>query len=124
LNTGNTAILINKVLVFSVGLLAGGIVGYMIAQGETTPVAAGTVLQSPVQLNDVLAIEDVWIVEGLSCPRPGCTQPLLTCQDALAMQIRDWVNAQRATGRAGESIRAEIVQTHGAALNKLPPDSR
>jgi hypothetical protein len=120
----NTAVLINRVLVFAAGLLAGGIIGYMIAQSETAPIPARAALQSVAQLNDVLAVEDVWIVEGFSCPMPGCTQPLLTCQDALARQIRDWVNSQRATGRTGESIRGEIVQTHGAALNKLPPDSR
>ena len=120
---GNKAALINTLLIFVVALLVGGIAGYVIGQNGATPIATTAPVQTAAPLNDVLGIQDVWIVEGFSCPMPNCTRPLLSCPDPLARQIRDWVNSQLAAGRDGAAIRGEIVQTHGAALNKLPPDS-
>ena len=114
---------INTLLLLLVGLLSGGIVGYLLAQSETSSTPATAAIQTTIQLNDVLPIEDVWIVGGFSCPVPGCTKPLLTCQEALPRQIRDWVNSERVRGRSGEEIRAEIIQTHGPSLDKLTSDS-
>ena len=51
---------------------------------------------------------------------PGCTNPLLTCPGELPRRIRDWINQQRATGRPGDDIRAEIIRVHGQNLYKLP----
>jgi hypothetical protein len=123
MNDGNKSTLINTVLLVVVALLGGGIAGFLLAQNEAAPIAYNAPVQIAAPINDVLGIQDVWIVEGFSCPTPNCTRPLLTCPDPLARQIRGWVNSQRAAGRNGESIRGEILQTHGNALNKLPSDS-
>jgi len=125
MSTKNNAALINVVLLVLVALMGGGIAGYFVGQSQRQP-AMTTV--APIQmtttpLNDVLSVQDVWIVEGFSCPTPGCTNPLLTCTHPLALQIRDWVNKQRGMNRDGQSIRQEIIQVNGANLNNLPPDS-
>ncbi len=123
MSNGNRTSLINMVLLFVVSLLGGGIAGYLVAQNQTVPVATAVPVQTVAPLNDVLDLQDVWIVDGFSCPTPNCTNPLLTCTDPLARQIRAWINNQRASGRDGASIRAEIIQVNGEALNKLAPDS-
>jgi len=108
---------INTILLLVVGVLAGGIVGYIIGhQGAAQNVIPGTVA---LQLDDVLSAENAWIVEGLTCPMPGCYNPLLTCQGELPRRIRDWVNSQLRSGRAGEEIRAEIIATHGQNVQKI-----
>lgn len=126
--SGDSAAKINTLLFFLVGLLCGAIAGYILggAGQRGLPPASGTQSVS-LQLNDVLPVEDVWIVEGFSCPMPGCTNTLLTCQGELSRRIRDWVNSQRAAGRPGEQIRQEIIREHGSNLYKLqggqPADS-
>ncbi len=116
----NTAKLANTVLVFIICLMAGGVVGFMV--GDTTPAVldpatSGGTLQA--NINDVLEIGNAWIVEGLSCPTPGCTNALLNCADPLAREVRGWVNTQLQSGRTGESITAEVISTHGAKVFKL-----
>jgi len=120
----NSAALINTVLLVLVALMGGGIAGYFVGQSQQQqPVTTTAPIQFAAPLNDVLALQDVYVVEGFSCPTPGCTNPLLTCTHPLARQIRDWVNKQRGMGRDGQSIRQEIIQVNGANLNNLPPDS-
>ncbi|MEW5702181.1 MAG: hypothetical protein AB1792_08135 [Candidatus Zixiibacteriota bacterium] len=110
----------NLVLLFLVGLLAGGIGGFFIGRQEVGGVAATQTAVTPTVLNDVIPVEDAWIVAGFSCPMPGCTNPLLNCPGELPRRIRDWVNSQLAAGRPGADIRAEIERVHGANLHKLP----
>ena len=108
---------INTILLLIVGLLAGGIVGYILGhQGAVQSTATG---QVALQLDDVLSVEDAWIVDGLTCPMPGCRNPLLTCQGELPRRIRDWINSQLRAGRTGDEIRAEIIATHGQNVLKL-----
>ncbi len=112
--------LTNKVLTFIICLMTGGIIGFMV--GDTTPMAvdpANPGATAPANIDDVLGLENAWIVEGLSCPTPGCTNPLRSCTDPLAREVRGWVNAQLQAGRTGESITAEIISTHGANVFKL-----
>lgn len=123
MSNANKSGLINTVLLTLVALLGGGIAGYLVGQSQSPPTVATNPVQIAAPLNDVISVQDVWIVEGFSCPTPGCTNPLLTCTHPLARQIRDWVNRQRGTGRDGQSIRAEIIQVNGANLNNLPPDT-
>lgn len=124
MSNGNRTYLINMVLLVVVALLAGGIVGYLVAREDAPPpVTTVAPVQTGAPLNDILDVKDAWIVEGFSCPTPNCTNSLLTCMDPLARQIRGWVNNQLAMGRDGASIRAEIVQVNGAALNKLTPNT-
>jgi hypothetical protein len=101
-----------------IGFLVGGIAGYFLGQ-RSAPVSAVAGATSPLVLNDVLPVQDAWIVEGFTCPMPGCTNPLLTCTGELPRRIRDWVNQQRAAGRTGADIRAEIERVHGANLHKV-----
>ncbi|GAB4314187.1 MAG: hypothetical protein Kow0074_01050 [Candidatus Zixiibacteriota bacterium] len=107
---------INAFLILIVGLLVGGIAGYVVGHSSVNTSVAGTAY---LNLNDVISNENAWIVEGLTCPMPGCTNPLLTCQGELPRRIRDWVNSQLAVGRPGQDIRAEIIRTHGANVQKL-----
>lgn len=117
-----TAARINTLLVLLVGILSGVIIGYIFGHtmgdglSANTPVAAS--------LNDVLSPEDAWIVDGLTCPMPGCTNPLLVCQSELSRRIRDWVNSQLKAGRPGEAIRGEIIRKHGQNLFKLGLETR
>ncbi len=106
---------INTFLVLVVGLLVGGIAGYIVGHSGAGTAAVGT---AQLNLNDVLSSEDAWIVEGLTCPMAGCANPLLTCQGELPRRIRDWVNSQLAAGRPGQDIRAEIIRTHGPNVQK------
>jgi hypothetical protein len=119
MSNGNGSARINTLLFFLVGLLSGGIIGYLLGGADQAPVMPAGTQPAITQLNDVLPVQDVWIVEGFSCPMPGCTNTLLECQGELPRRIRDWVNSQRALGRTGEDIRAEIIRKHGANLNKL-----
>jgi hypothetical protein len=107
---------INALLVFLIGLLSGVILGYMV--GHTAGNGPPTVTQTNVRLNDVLSVDNAWIVEGFTCPMPGCTNPLLLCQGELSRRIREWVNAQVRAGRPGREIRQEIIQKHGDNLFK------
>jgi hypothetical protein len=115
----NAASRANLVLLFVVGLLAGGILGYIVGRQSANPTEVAPTGAASVVLNDVLPVQDAWIVEGFSCPMPGCSNPLLTCSGELPRRIRDWVNSQRAAGRPGADIRAEIERVHGANLHKL-----
>ena len=120
MQNADTAGLANTVLVFIICLMAGGTIGFMV--GDTTPTVPAPATPggvAPVDVNDVLGIENAWIVEGLSCPTPGCSNPLLNCADPLAREVRGWVNVQLQAGRTGESITAEIISTHGAKVFKL-----
>jgi hypothetical protein len=119
MSNGSGSAKVNTLLFFLVGLLSGGIVGYILGGAGPAAVTPSGMQPSLLQLNDILPVEDAWIVEGFSCPMPGCTNPLLTCKDELSRRIRDWVNSELARGRPGEDIRAEIIQVHGANLNKL-----
>jgi hypothetical protein len=119
MSAGNLTRLINTILLFVVGLLVGGITGYLVGQGRATGSPATSATTSAI-LNDVLPVEDTWIVAGFSCPMTGCTNPLLSCPGELPRRIRDWINQQRAAGRAGDEIRAEIIRVHGQNLYKLP----
>lgn len=123
MSSANKAALINMVLLTLVAFMGGGIAGYLVGQNQAPPSVTATPVQTAASLNDVLAVDDVWIVEGFSCPTPGCTNPLLRCTHPLARQIRDWVNKQRALGRDGQALRGEIIQVNGANLNNLPPDT-
>ena len=115
----NSAARVNTILLFVIGLLAGGIGGYFIGQ-RTAPTGTTPVATTQPILNDVIAAKDAWIVAGFTCPMPGCTNPLLTCPGELPRRIRDWVNQQLAAGRSGADIRAEIERVHGANLHKIP----
>ena len=101
-----------------IGFLAGGIVGYFLGQ-RSVPVNTVAGATTQLVLNDVLPVQDAWIVEGFTCPMPGCTNPLLSCTGELPRRVRDWVNQQRATGRSGADIRAEIERVHGVNLHKI-----
>ncbi len=110
---------INKVLVVLVGLLAGLITGYAIGH-KTYPTNRAAMSQT-FQRNEVIAAENAWIVDGLTCPMPGCTNPLSICQSDIARSIRVWVNEQLKLGRPGEDIRSEIIRVHGANVLKTMP---
>ena len=110
---------INTVLVLLAGLLSGLILGYSVGH-NTSSFDQATV--SPVtQRNDTIAPENSWIVEGLTCPMPGCTNPLLVCQSEVARRIREWVNEQLKLGRPGEDIRTEIIRVHASNVRKAMP---
>ena len=116
----NLASRLNLVLLLLVGVLAGGIAGFFVGQANVPPVPTVVGSALPLNLNDVLALENVWIVEGFTCPMPDCQNPLTTCQGELPRRIRDWVNVQLAAGRSGQELRDEVIRTHGQALHKLP----
>ncbi len=110
----------NAFLLLVIGLLVGVIVGYMYGRldspGGTAGVSGDTAL-----LNDRLAPENQWIVEGFNCPMLGCTNTLLECSGDLPRRVRDWANKELAAGRLGQDIRNEIIQTHGDNLFKTFP---
>ncbi len=108
---------VNSVLLLIIGLLIGVIGGYLYGRSNNT---GGTAAVSGATsfLNDRLAQENQWIVEGMNCPMANCTNTLLECSGDLPRQIRDWVNKQVAAGRAGQDIRNEIIRTHGDQLFK------
>ena len=113
---------INTVLALLAGLLSGLILGYSVGH-NTSSFDRATV--SPVtQRNDTIAPVNSWIVEGLTCPMPGCMNPLLVCQ----RRIREWVNEQLKLGRPGEDIRTEIIRVHASNVRKAmpgaPPDTQ
>jgi len=115
-----TATRVNSLLLLVIGLLVGVIAGYMYGRSESpgsTTAGSGTTML----LNDRIAPENQWIVEGLNCPMVNCNNTLLECSGDLPRQIRDWVNKQLATGRAGQDIRDEIIRTHGERLFKTFP---
>jgi len=117
----NTSRRINTLLVLLAGLLSGLILGYAIGQSFFS-VSRATML--PVaQRNDTIAPANTWIVEGLTCPMPGCMNPLETCQSEVARRIREWVNEQLKLGRPGEDIRNEIIRVHGSNVLKAMPDA-
>jgi cytochrome c-type biogenesis protein CcmH/NrfF len=116
-NTGR----VNSILLLIIGLLVGVIAGYMYGKSENPGGQAMGGTASSVLLNDRLAEENQWIVQGLNCPMAGCTNPLLECQGELSRRIRDWVNSQLAAGRSGQDIRNEIIRTHGDNLFKTYP---
>lgn len=108
---------VNSLLLLVIGLLVGVIAGYMYGRSEN-PTGTSNITGTTGFLNDRIAPENQWIVEGLNCPMPGCTNTLLECSGDLPRQIRDWVNKQIAAGRAGQDIRNEIIRTHGDNLFK------
>ncbi|MBI3872488.1 MAG: hypothetical protein HY304_05370 [candidate division Zixibacteria bacterium] len=112
----------NMALLLIVALLIGAIGGFLVGRAMLTPLPPAQVAAQPAlnQLNDVLSAENVWIVEGFSCPMPDCHNPLATCQGELPRRIRDWINSQLASGRSGKDLREEVIRTHGQALYKLP----
>ena len=107
----------NSLLLLVIGLLVGVIAGYMYGRSENPGGATGTTVTAGF-LNDRIAQENQWIVEGMNCPMPGCNNTLLECTGDLPRQIRDWVNKQVAAGRAGQDIRNEIISIHGDNLFK------
>lgn len=111
---------INLPMLLIVSLLGGGIAGFFAGEQSSNrpPTAVTGVL--PVNLNDIIPIEFTSIVEGLSCPSPGCTNTLLNCQGELARRLRGWVNTQIAAGRPAEEITAGIIKTHGPQVFKIP----
>ncbi len=109
---------VNSVLLLIIGLLVGVIAGYMYGRTDTPQQAVTTGTTTNQFLNDRIAAENQWIVEGLNCPMPGCTNTLLDCGGDLPRQIRHWVNAQLSAGRSGQDIRDEIIRTHGDNLFK------
>jgi hypothetical protein len=122
MTNATAAVRINNLLVLLVGILAGVIIGYMLGHATDGGLSAGT--PAAANLNDVLSPEDAWIVDGLTCPMPGCTNPLAVCQSEISRRIRDWVNSQLKAGRPGEAIREEIIRTHGQNLFKRGLDAR
>jgi hypothetical protein len=122
MTASTSAARINTLLVLLVGVLSGVIIGYILGHTTEGGLPAGT--PATVNLNDTIAPDDAWIVDGLTCPMPGCMNPLLVCQSDLSRRIRDWVNSQLKAGRSGESIREEIIQTHGQNLFKRGLDAR
>ena len=113
---------VNALLLLIIGLLIGVIGGYLFGRSENPGGTAG-MTGTTTFLNDRLAAENQWIVEGMNCPMPNCTNTLLECSGDLPRQIRDWVNKQVAAGRAGQDIRDEIIRTHGDKLFKTFPRS-
>ena len=126
MTNANAPARVNGVLLVLVGLLAGLIVGYAIG-AKMAPSNANILTQTTAR-NDVIPPDNAWIVDGLTCPMVGCTNPLAICQSDIARSIRIWVNGQLALGRPGEDIRAEIIRVHGANVLKTapgaPPDTQ
>ena len=114
--TENLARTINIILIFIICLVGGGIVGYIVG---APPAPDRTETAASANLNDVLGIEDTWIVDGLSCPADGCTRPLLNCDHLESRQVRDRVNSGLAAGKSGEAITADIIQRQGSKVFKL-----
>jgi hypothetical protein len=124
--SSNTSGWINSLLVVLVGLLSGLILGYAIGQNTSSFNHATT---SPAsQQDDIITPNNSWIVEDLTCPMPGCMNPLLTCQSEVTRRIRVWLNEQLKLARPGEDIRMEIIRVHGAnvlkAISGAPPDTQ
>lgn len=115
-----TSTRVNSLLLLVIGLLVGVIAGYMYGRSEG-PGRTAAVSGNATLLNDRIAPENQWIVEGMNCPMLDCNNTLLECSGDLPRQIRDWVNKQLATGRAGQDIRNEIIRTHGDNLFKTFP---
>ena len=110
----------NSLLLTVVGFLIGVILGYMYGYSEDpgyTSSAAG----NATSLNDYIAPENRWILEGMNCPSPNCTKTLLKCTGDVARRHRDWVNKQLTAGRSGRDIRNELIQNHGDALFETLP---
>ncbi len=105
----------NKTLLLLVGILSGFIAGYLVGQQGRLESIPATV----VALDSAIAPENDWIVDGLTCPAPGCMNPLQSCQSDISRRIRNWVNEQLRAGRSGHDIRQEIITTHGAAVTEL-----
>ena len=117
---------VNGILLVLVGLLVGLIAGYLI--GVKSGFVNANVMTQATRLNDIIASDNAWIVDGLTCPMPGCMNPLAVCQSDVSRRIRAWVNEQLALGRPGDDIRAEIIRVHGANVLKTaqgaPPDTQ
>ncbi len=109
---------VNSVLLLIIGLLVGVIAGYMYGRTDTPQQVVRSGGAANQFLNDRIAAENQWIVEGMNCPMPNCTNTLLECQGDLPRQIRHWVNSQLSAGRSGQDIRNEIIRTHGDNLFK------
>jgi hypothetical protein len=114
--------IVNLMMMFVVCLMLGAIGGYWVADLRQ-PAAPNPVGRIPgggaTLITDVLPLEQAWIVEGLTCPHPNCTNTLRDCEHATARQIRAQVNSQLATGRSGEAITAQIISRHGKAVFKF-----
>ena len=111
---------VNSLLLLVIGLLVGVIAGYMFGRSENPgrqSGGAGTTLL----LNDRITAENQWIVAGMNCPEPGCTNTLLECNSNLSRQVRNWVNQQLDAGVPGQEIRRGIIQANGATLFKTFP---
>ena len=120
MTNAQTAGRINSILLLVIGLLAGAIAGYLYGRSGSpggSPATAG----NTALLNDRLAPENQWIVDGMNCPMPGCTNMLAECSGELPRKVRDWINRELAAGRSGQDVRSEIIRVHGDNLFKTFP---
>jgi hypothetical protein len=101
---------ISSILLLIVGLLTGFIGGYAIARqgAPATPVTFNSGNQT-ANCPHALDAADAPVLEGLICPAPNCSDPVLTCHCATAHQIQDQAKALLAEGKTHEEARQAIV---------------
>jgi hypothetical protein len=102
-------------LVLILGLLVGGIAGFVVAQGGRFGAQTKTA-QGPCPHE--LSPEDAYIIAGFTCPAPICQDLLADCHCELAHEIMDRVKQELGQGKDGTTIRAELIAQYGAQLHK------
>lgn len=110
---------VNVVLIALVGLLVGFIGGYVIAQKTSGGFAgSGTVSGTAATIcPHELDAEDQWILVGFRCPGTDSVQTsLLGCHCNTAHGIKDFVKAELAAGKSGQTIREELIARYGDRL--------
>lgn len=107
---------VNLVLVTLLGILIGGIGGFMVGVRGPIAVTADPGVAPPDPF--ALSPADEYIIAGFSCPAPACQDPLLTCHCDEANRVKTSVKEELQLGKDGATVREELIQKYGAQLRK------
>ena len=107
---------LNLILITILGVLIGGIGGFILGQRGPIAVTADPGIAPPDPF--ALSVQDEYIIAGFSCPAPACQDPLLTCHCNEANEIKSSIKQELAQGKEGSVVREEMIQKYGAQLRK------
>lgn len=102
-------------LLLVLGILLGFLGGIFVGQRGPMAVSTGALAQGPCPHE--LASVDEYIIAGLICPIPPCTDPLLTCHCDGAHEIKNRIKQELGQGKDGLVIREELKIQYGALLD-------
>ncbi|MBI5867626.1 MAG: hypothetical protein HZB43_04955 [candidate division Zixibacteria bacterium] len=107
---------VNLILVTLLGILIGGIGGYMVGVRGPIAVTADPGVAPPDPF--ALSAADEYIIQGFSCPAPACQDPLLTCHCEIANGVKTSVKEELQLGKDGSVVREELIAKYGPQLRK------